>query len=182
LALRWKRIWPSFRPTSGQTHSLEGGPDYLLSRSQPVWAGHLAGPAHQRAARALRPTPVNQRSKRARHQFGRASRNPARQARLLQNEPMVDDRAHVAKRMRSDTQLRPRPQHRLLDPRRRPPRRAVRPARAIRLRAALATNGPQRDRTRRHLRLLPNHVCPANQGLSRTRRYHPAPVSENQLF
>ena len=32
---------PSFERRSGKTHSLEGGPDIYLSRSQPVWAGHL---------------------------------------------------------------------------------------------------------------------------------------------
>ena len=32
---------PSFERRSGKTHSLEGGPDRSLSRSQPVWAGQL---------------------------------------------------------------------------------------------------------------------------------------------
>ena len=34
---------PSFWPWSSQIHSLEGGPDSYLSRSQPVWAGQLDG-------------------------------------------------------------------------------------------------------------------------------------------
>ncbi|MGH3110497.1 MAG: hypothetical protein ACRDQT_06230, partial [Gaiellaceae bacterium] len=33
---------PPFGCESGKTHSLKGGPDYLVSGSQPVWAGQLA--------------------------------------------------------------------------------------------------------------------------------------------
>jgi hypothetical protein len=32
---------PPFERRSGKTHSLEGGPDGYVSRSQPVWAGQL---------------------------------------------------------------------------------------------------------------------------------------------